>query len=228
MKHDTAQGRFYEIDGKKYVSVTTVLGILSKPFLLPWAVNQTIQYIVDAGVSLEELKKKGSQVYQEAKNYHSLVKTEAADKGSRCHAAIEQYLKDGTLIFEPDIAQAIGAFMLWQKEHKFKILKSEHTVFSKKGYAGTLDILCELDGKTTLCDLKTSNKIWPEHYLQISAYAKACEQNTCLKIEQCGILRLGKEDGMPEWKPIKRTEINRAYKRFLCLLKYWQLTKKEV
>lgn len=41
------------------------------------------------------------------------------------------------------------------------------------GFHGQLDLLCKLDGILTLIDLKTSVRAYPDHYLQVAAYAKS-------------------------------------------------------
>ena len=49
-------------------------------------------------------------------------------------------------------------------------------VFSEKyGYAGTIDYVCTIDGKTYIVDFKTSKQVWPEYELQVSAYKKPIE-----------------------------------------------------
>ena len=38
---------YYELDGKRLYGVTTVLGVIAKPALIPWAVKMAIDYIKD-------------------------------------------------------------------------------------------------------------------------------------------------------------------------------------
>ena len=38
------------------------------------------------------------------------------------------------------------------------------------GYAGTIDRVCDINGKRTLMDIKTSNSIYPSYWLQLAAY----------------------------------------------------------
>jgi hypothetical protein len=46
------------------------------------------------------------------------------------------------------------------------------TVFGED-YAGTLDRIYEIEGRIWIVDLKTSQQVWEEHKLQISAYSHA-------------------------------------------------------
>ena len=45
-----------------------------------------------------------------------------------------------------------------------------HMASEKLGYAGTLDRVITIDGKTYLVDIKTSNSIYPSYWLQLAAY----------------------------------------------------------
>jgi|GEM_PF-4524023 hypothetical protein len=44
-------------------------------------------------------------------------------------------------------------------------------VNEKYGFHGQFDLCCRVDGMLTLVDLKTSVRAYPDHYLQVSAYA---------------------------------------------------------
>jgi hypothetical protein len=142
--------------------------------------------------------------------------------GSLLHATIEQYLKGQLLKVDPTIEKQFDEFKKWEKSVGLKIERSEHSVYSKEGYAGTLDILGVVGGKRMVCDLKTSNAVYPEMALQISAYINAVEEMTNEPVEGGGILRIGR-DATLEFKEFTKDELNVAYDKFMCLLKYWQL-----
>jgi hypothetical protein len=64
-----------------------------------------------------------------------------------------------------------------------------HMISEELGYAGTLDRIIRLNGKTMLLDIKTSNSIYPMYWLQLAAYHELLK-NGIIEIEQFGILWL--------------------------------------
>jgi len=126
-----------------------------------------------------------SHGYDEA----TLIAKEAAEKGSIVHKACEllsqgKIIKHDTKFTNPETGelQEISAeeyycaltFVRWFEEFKPKIVATEMTVFNDKYfYAGTLDLIAEIDGKLYLIDLKTSKDIWPSHEIQIASYLHA-------------------------------------------------------
>lgn len=119
------------------------------------------------------------------------LKSAAGDKGSRVHLAIEQILsgeefridtkvmdKSSSEMVELSLEELIcvKSFCDWRDAVKPEILATEITVFSEKhGYAGTVDLICRIDGILYVVDFKTSKQVWMEHELQVSAYRSALE-----------------------------------------------------
>lgn len=206
-------------------SSTTILKLLNKPALLNWAIKITVEYI---GKHLQEIQNRLTEteaikLLNEAKNEAEKIKIEAGNIGSRVHNWIKEYLISNNVSLKPpDIEKPINAFLSWIKKNKFELIKSEHSVWSKKGYAGTLDIVCKLNNKTYIIDLKTSNGFWDEYILQIASYKYAYQEETGVKIKGMGILRLDKETGQPEFRDYTKG-YNKAIKSFLHLVKYWHL-----
>ena len=70
----------------------------------------------------------------------------------------------------------VKSFVAWREETKPEIVATEITIFDEKyGYAGTIDLVCRIDGVLYVVDFKTSKQIWREHELQVSAYRHALE-----------------------------------------------------
>ena len=227
---------FIESINKDLPSVTTILGQLDKSGpLMGWAVKITVGYIaskldeIRAG-TLELTENNASMFLKEAKKQHKELKEKSAELGSEVHNLIEVYLKNqniaGLLSGNPKLVIPFEAFKNWQSTYKFKLVNSEHIVWSIDGFAGTLDCVAELNGKLYLVDFKTSNAIYDEYIMQVAAYAHAYEERTGLKFAGWGILRLGKEDGLSEWREISKAEIDHAYKMFVCLKDFWTIKKK--
>lgn len=130
------------------------------------------------------------------------IKSAAGDKGSKVHLAIadlidgktikinSKYLnktteKDEELTLEE--YECIMSFADWFKKFKPKVLEREFVVFNEEQkYAGTVDLYCKIKDKEYVIDLKTSQYIWPEHELQISAYKHAFTQPVNIAILQLG------------------------------------------
>lgn len=168
------------------------------------------------------------------------LKEAAADKGNKVHQAVACLINGKTIKMDSKFPNDEGkeeeltleeydciiSFVDWVKEAKPKFLESEFVVWGA-GYAGTVDILCEIGGKTYIVDLKTSQYIWPSHELQVSAYLHALppERDTeesfppHLAILQLGF-RLNK-------KRYKFTEIDDQYDLFLAARKIWEKENKD-
>ena len=161
------------------------------------------------------------------------VSQKALDIGSEVHNAIEVYLKreiarkdDGEPhwdITDPIYAKlsrqamnAFNAFNAWQKEHNLKPISLEQTVYGD-GWAGTLDFYGYFDSKLYVIDWKSSKAHYPEMRYQVAAYRWAMQEMNDEdyasishdykghEIRGCGILRLDKETGLPDWKDTSKS-----------------------
>ena len=167
--------RFYEVDGKAFPSITTVLGAIPKPGLEAWR----------------------KSVGEEAAKWEM---NRAARRGSATHTLVEQYLKGET----PSIRDVLplGMFRLLKPylDQVDNIHCLEQIMYSKKlTIAGQVDCIAEYNGKLSVIDFKTANKervdSWNEnYYIQCTAYAIMYEELFGTPIEQIVILQAG-EDG---------------------------------
>jgi hypothetical protein len=129
------------------------------------------------------------------------IKTQAGDKGTKVHLAIEDILagkevridskypskttgNDEELTLEE--CDAILSFTSWKKSMEenyiIETLATEITVFSMQyNYAGTVDWIVKMTHKETqvaeywIIDFKTSQQVWPSHELQLNAYKRVLE-----------------------------------------------------
>ena len=167
--------RFYDINGKNYPSVTTVLGIRKKEGLQKW------RDAIGENVANWEMGR-------------------AARRGKAFHTLVEQYLKGET----PSIRDVlpIGLFKLMKPyiDQIDNIHLLEAIMYSPKlTIAGQVDCVAEYNGKLSVIDFKTANKErqedWIDNYfLQTTAYAHMFEETFGKPIEQIVIL-LASEDG---------------------------------
>ena len=167
--------RFYDIDGKAYPSITTVLGIQKKAQLQEWR----------------------DKIGENVANWEM---GRAARRGKATHTLIEQYLK-GLTPSERGVLP-LGLFRLIKPyvDQIDNIHCLETIMYSKElTIAGQVDCIAEYNGKLSVIDFKTANKerqeSWIENYfMQTTAYAKMYEEIFGKKIEQIVIL-LASEDG---------------------------------
>ena len=167
--------RFYDIDGKAYPSITTVLGIQKKAQLQEWR----------------------DKIGENVANWEM---GRAARRGKATHTLIEQYLK-GLTPSERGVLP-LGLFRLIKPyvDQIDNIHCLETIMYSKKlTIAGQVDCIAEYNGKLSVIDFKTANKerqeSWIENYfMQTTAYAQMYEEIYGKKIEQIVVL-LASEDG---------------------------------
>ena len=81
-----------------------------------------------------------------------------------------------------------------------KFLASEKQVYSQTHFlAGTLDFICEIDGKKYLGDIKTSSGIYGrEYFAQCAAYRMMCEEQGETGFAGSVVVRLGKDGSFEE------------------------------
>lgn len=231
----------YSVKGKPVYGVTSITGVLNKPALVYWAANiaaETFLANIKAGESLDEIQIK--ELADQIKTSHSKKKDASADLGTMIHDWLSEFLNAGISKkplpkkpINPEMKNAVNAFLDWCKKNKVKFLETERKIYSKKyGYAGTLDAVAMVNGKMTLVDFKTSNAIYPEMFLQTVAYQSAFSEETGKKITHNLILRLSKENkekGIEAFE-VKETEnYKENFGAFISCLKIyrWQMSQKK-
>lgn len=234
----------YTINGVEYPSVTTIIGLLDKSSaLMPWAVNNALQYVKDNLTKDSDI----DELLIKAKKEYRNVSKEAMDIGSEIHNLIEQYIKNGRDAvgkLRPEVENGFIAFLEWEKDNIKEWIESEMPIVDKTaGYAGTLDAIAKMKNGRIMCiDFKSSKGFYEGYDMQITAYKYARQQMhgvykikghtgnfdlTYKKIiiDGCGVLRLDKLTGFPEWKDYSKIEY-KAYQSFLCLTEYYYWSKK--
>lgn len=201
-------GHSYEIDGQPVVGVTTIL-----------------QLGVPADKGLLDYFKNNSREAQED------ILIDAQERGTNVHQAIEKLINgekvDMTQYKREREKKGIAAFVDWyQKVAPTDMLPEQVVAYLAKreesdtgfgiAFAGTLDLVCTINGKRVLMDFKTSAVHSKKNCLQVEAYKKAYEQSTGEPIDEAYILYLGTShkgtrpkdiDGMPStgfgWSMVK-------------------------
>lgn len=164
--------------GEIVPGVTTIVGVLDKPALVPWANKMGLKGI-------------DTRKYVDDK----------ADIGTLAHALIIGELMDeeiDTLDYSQqqiDAAEnACLSFYEWQKGHSLLIIEAEKPLVSEiYGFGGKFDIYGTIDSKKELLDLKTGSGIWPEHYYQLGGYLLLLEEHN-YRIDQIRILNIPRSE----------------------------------
>ena len=226
----TANGRTYLVGGNKIPSVTTILGLLNKPALVPWAAKITVEtfndllheYYVPEDCCFVVPDTALPDMLDTAKKAHRAKKTEAASIGTRVHDAIQRWIESGGTLEADSITdeyerRGLNTFLDWLEQHKVNIISWEEIVSDGKYFAGRYDLLCDINGVRTVLDFKTSNAIYDEVWLQTAAYGNV------LDVDQVAVLRIDKETGELEYQARPYSELD--YSAFMHLAKYYKLTK---
>lgn len=198
----TTDERWYEYKGKFYPSVTWIASFYPK--------------------GIQFMKWLASKGWNEAE----AIKVMRGIEGSKVHSAIEVLLNGGAIKHDEKILnnetgekeelsvqeyETIVSFYEWYKKVKPKTIKTEFNIITDK-YAGTVDYLCEIEGQRYIIDFKTSQNIYPEHKIQISAYQRAI--GNC----KMAILQLGYNRNKNKYK---FTEIEDCFDLFGAAYKIW-------
>lgn len=239
-RKDGPSGRFYEIDGVSLPSVTHILQVIGKPALINWAANTERALCLDVAADLYlDLSKTppmsrasylatfdGRLGKQKA---HKRQLEKAGEIGSQAHALIEWNLRSqlGQKVGpEPrvvdDAQWAFMAFQDWANSVHLKPIFIEQTVFSKThGYAGTMDLLADVNGVPTLIDFKTGKAIYAEAYLQNVAYQQALSEMGHTSAQGGLIVRLPKVQTDPAFETGIVPPVADLFPVFLAVRELW-------
>ena len=194
---NTPQGRFYEVNGNLYPSVTTILEKTASP---------------EDQERLQKWRNKLNRIH--GTNSADLFSSESMERGTRLHEAIAKYLARES----PELDEEIVPY--WQQAKPILAALNnprhcEQRVYHPEyRYAGTLDLVADWQSKPTLIDWKTSYRMkklsWLKDYqLQTAAYAKAFEWMYKTEIEQTLVVVL--TTGRSQLFVFDRQEINKHW-----------------
>jgi genome maintenance exonuclease 1 len=174
---DAEDGRVYETPtGKKYPSVTSVVGILGKREIMEWR----------------------ERVGEEEANR---ISTRATKRGTAIHSLCEGYLKNEEVnpsIFDLEMFTSIKPIL--NKIDNVRCLETQ--LFSHHlRVAGTVDCVADFEGKISIIDFKSSRRVKTRdeietYFLQTSAYSVMFEELTGIPITRLVII-MGVDNDKP-------------------------------
>ena len=189
----------YKVDDKIVYGVTGIIGIINKPALVNWATNLAVNKVRERK---DYLEKHLEDVLKEAKGEHYKVSKEAKELGTRVHNVADRWFSEDKfglvqemlLVKREEERNALSVMLEFLKTSKPDRKFGEKKIYSKKySYAGTVDFIGLLNGVMTVADYKTSSAIYPDYFLQTSAYAQAIEEELGIKVKQTAVIRFGKD-----------------------------------
>jgi len=192
------EGRdFYLIDGKKYVRVTRVLDVISKPEFYRWYAKHG---------------------YRKCRG----IMHDRAAFGTRVHKEIFNYLKgDEVWIDNEEMDESLRLFIVWAKSKGLEPFQLEFQVSSDDVMvAGTCDFVGFCDGEKLLGDWKTSKALYDNYYLQVSSYLVMYEKQMGEELDGAFILSI--RDGKVHFDKIYREECYRLWDVFCSARKIYK------
>lgn len=228
-----------EDDWRPLTGVTTVLGVINKPALIQWSANMTVEWLrINAPKSGEAFIV--TEVHlNEAKVAHRKKKESAGTWGTEIHSRVEQLInfwienKEGfasnEIIGSDDeiVVKAMNHFIDWAIANKVRFLASERHVYSKDMFVGGIaDIVCEIGGKLYIGDIKTSSGIYPEHFIQASAYAEMLREMGAPQADGVIVINLNKTGGIEVSTAYNPKRYFEAFKSALNIYRLMEELKK--
>lgn len=160
-------------------SVTTILSLLEKPALTLWRVEQAALAVLTAPrKDGEELDAFVLRVLHTEEQQHE-ERDIARDRGIAIHDAIEALMRGEQANDEilPWVKPAFDALIAYGKP------VATERILVGNGFAGKTDLIMDCKDHWRLWDFKATGKLpdpargaWPEHRLQLAAYARGYQQ----------------------------------------------------
>lgn len=188
---------------KEYIpSVTTIAGMLNKPYLVEWAAREAAHATAEALAEQPVFTEDAVQASINAgRSRPRELRESGASVGSAVHQQVKKQLVPGWQPEQDKMAElddnarvdadmALEAFAEWYDTainySKAQVVYCERiVVHPSRLYVGTFDLVLRYpDGALRVVDFKTSNQsesnplaIYPEYFFQISAYRKALQES---------------------------------------------------
>ena len=212
----------YWLDGVQVPSVTQIIGrFKDSGALLQWAFKQGRE----AGLA----GKSTARLYDD---------TRAVDIGTHVHAMVEADLHGYPMPAWPEAfmdemkTAADNAFRSYKQQvgigQLFIMPLEVQLVSARYRFGGTPDAITEVDGQIDIGDWKTSNRIYPDHVIQLAAYRQLWNEAHPDQPASGGrIFRFGKETGLMSERPhyYDSATLDIAWKLFVAYREAWDLSQ---
>jgi hypothetical protein len=165
----------------RYVSVTALTGLLPLPWMEAYASKHAAECAFNEQDAYRELPSKDERI-KFVKGASRRYSRAAAERGTQIHAHVEK--RNLGVIMDPwplPVAASMRQYEHFLATVKPRIEAAECKVYHRRMdlnelpryYAGTMDLLCEIDGRMAILDAKSGKSIHEDAALQLAAYANA-------------------------------------------------------
>lgn len=168
-----------------FPSVTTILGMHHRYQLEAWKQEQVLQAGIRARAECADTDSAleyGRKILEDART----ISMQAADFGTRLHAAIEAYLLNPNVgltkatnqrPYEPSYA-FLATFSRWAAENNLELEEAERCFANEaERYGGRIDFIGKLRGERVVIDWQTSRTMacYPDKKAQVCAYRRGAK-----------------------------------------------------
>jgi len=221
-----SEKHIHTLNGKRLTGCTTVLNVVAKPFLIPWAANMTAGFLKNKLKDVKELNQDEWEILlDEARKAHTKRKEKAGDYGTKTHEAISKIIQlaidesDGVIGEVLTEDKSIQNFVDWANKNEVKFLYSERNIWSKEMWTGGIcDIVCMLDGKRWVADIKTAKSgIYAENFWQTAGYDLMLQERGDPPADGYIILNLKENGEFLEKRSVSNADNIQAFKSCLSI-----------
>lgn len=160
--------------GAKIPGVTSILGMLPKPFLQFWTGKVVAEYAIDHLGDMVNIVLRGDRqgAIDYLKGAPRRTTAAAAELGTLAHAAFEELANGKDPKVSPDVLPFAELFAQMLKDTGLRIGRQEQTVYSEQyDYAGSFDGWGYINDRAVFIDNKTTRSgVHAEVALQLAAY----------------------------------------------------------
>jgi hypothetical protein len=195
-------------------SVTTIINVLSKPGLDRWKQEQVL--LASLTLPRGENESEADWLKRVTEDSRSTGK-DAMARGTAMHNVLEAYFNQVYLPEYPNYTQRTEEAL--RNHFGDQFWHCEKSFAHELGYAGKCDLYSD---EGIVVDFKTKESlknavVYDEHILQLSAYAHGFNMPDA----RCAIVFVS--DDETQIHEINQEDLQKGWKMFQCLLKYFQL-----
>lgn len=213
-------------------SVTTILKVVHKEGLVNWLIEQAVLAVLTTPRKPDETEDAYTKRVLSEERVQDEETEIARDRGTEIHAALADLFRGETIT--DDLKPWV--MPVYERVRQGRQVVAVEKPLVGTGYAGTADlILSESICTFDLWDWKTTKNLpekesWPEHRLQLAAYARAWQQENWDRQNNICVVRVGNayiSTVEPGQFKIFQSEwwINDYDQGFMPLVSFWQWSK---
>jgi len=167
----------YWLDKKPVSGVTTLIkNGLPSPALMYWSAKMVAEWVAQHPGMTDEMAARGGPgpLVAFLKEVPWQKRDDAGARGTEVHRLGEQLVHGHAVACADHVLPYVEGYARWLDTWQARPILVERMVGNREHwYAGTFDLIAEIDGVTWLLDLKTASGVYGENALQTDAYRHA-------------------------------------------------------